>query len=142
MFATILRILTAMRLGASAKRAVARGLQQAALVLLACVLVLAGAVFALIAAYLGLRIMFEPIEAAGIMAGALAVPGFAILLLRPLLSRRSSPDQSQVPGASSQSTAATIQQGAEEVTRTLGPVNVITLAVILGIAAGRTFSRS
>lgn len=143
MFASLLRIVAAARLGAGVKHTIERAVRRAAVTAVAVALLAAGATFALIAAYLGLRLYFSAIESAGIMAAILAVPGLILLMFRSGLSAPPPERPATAAMATSPAAAASVvKEGARDLTSTLGPVNVILLALMIGVAAGRSLTKS
>ncbi|MEC9368861.1 MAG: hypothetical protein VX871_09255 [Pseudomonadota bacterium] len=140
MLASILRIAAVARLVAAARTSVTKGLRHVAVCFAAGLLFLAATVFATLAAYWSLLSLLTPVQAAGAMALALFAIGGLVLLLRPAavdgepLRSMDGEDDNPVEQA-----AMSVREGAGELTRNLGPLNVISLALLTGIAAGRKF---
>lgn len=141
MFGSLLRTLALVRLGASAKNAVSSGLRQAAWLLVGSLLIIAGCIFGLIAIYHSLLAAFAPGEAAGILAAALLLPGLGIFAIRSIARERASAREHDRLNVELDDPAETIRQGATSLTRKIGPTNVIALALMLGMAAGRKVVR-
>lgn len=141
MLGSLLRTLTFVRLGASARNAVSSGLRQAAWLLAGGLLIFAGCVFGLIAIYQALLSAFAPSQAAGILAAALLLPGLGIFAVRWVVRERRAARHTEAYDFDLDQSAETIQQGASSLTRKIGPTNVIALALMLGMAAGRKVVR-
>ena len=89
MLRTALALLSTLQIGARIKDSLERSLRQAAVVAVAVVLLIAAAVFGLIAAYQALVSIyqFDAVEAAAIMAGVLLVIGLIVLAIVPSMGR-------------------------------------------------------
>lgn len=138
MLTSVLKLLSAAQLGHAAKQAAQRACIQAAVFACIVLLFLAGIVFALIAAYFWLTTMLAPAEAAGILAAVLIISGLAVLAVRSLVAHWTAEPRKPQPSEP----AAAISQTAADVTAALGPAQVITLALVAGIAAGRSLGKS
>ena len=139
MLRTALALLSTLQIGARIKDSLERSLRQAAIVAVAVVLLIAAAVFGLIAAYQALVSIyqFDAVEAAAIMAGVLLVIGLIVLAIVP--SMRRAPKEAPAPSrlASTADPAAMIDQGVGKAMQQVGPVPLLVAAFLAGIFAGR-----
>lgn len=138
MISQALRLFAVAKAGTAAKQAVRRACVQAAVIAAASLLILAGAVFALVCAYLALTTMFTPVEAAGAMAAGLILAGLIVLALRSMIVQLSAGKKAFTP----QDAAESVQRGAADVTRAVGPAQIIALSLLAGLAAGRSLGKS
>ena len=139
MLRTALALLSTLQIGARIKDSLERSLRQAAVVAVAAVLLIAAAVFGLIAAYQALVSIyqFDAVEAAAIMAGVLLVIGLIVLAIVPSMGRP--PKEAPAPSrlASTADPAAMIDQGVGKAMQQVGPVPLLVAAFLAGIFAGR-----
>lgn len=133
-----LALLSTAQFGARIKDSVERGLRQAAIAAVAVVFLVAAAVFALISTYhlLISSFQFTPAEAAAIMAGSLLLVGVLILAIAPRIGqapRKATPSPmvaaSEGMGMMDQTVGRAVQQ--------IGPVNLVAIAFLAGLFAGR-----
>ena len=110
---------------------------QTAVVTVAVLLILAGSVFGLVAAYLALAAVFSPAEAAGLLAALMILAGLAVLAGRTVMARWRDSRGAHEP----QAVASSLNASAEEITRSLGPAHMIALSLIAGMAAGRSLRK-
>jgi hypothetical protein len=133
-----LALLSTVQFGARIKDSFERGLRQAAIAAVAVVFLIAAAVFALIATYHVLisSFQFTPAEAAAIMAGSLLLIGVLMLALAPRVGQapRKTPPS---PLAAAGQGAGLLDQGVGNVVRQVGPVNLVAIAFLAGLFAGR-----
>ena len=103
------------------------------------VLLIAAAVFGLIAAYQALVSIyqFDAVEAAAIMAGVLLVIGLIVLAILPSMGRP--PKEAPAPSrlASTADPAAMIDRGVGKAMQQVGPVPLLVAAFLAGIFVGR-----
>jgi hypothetical protein len=133
-----LALLSTVQFGARIKDSFERGLRQAAIAAVAVVFLIAAAVFALIATYHVLisSFQFTPAEAAAIMAGSLLLIGVLMLALAPRVGqapRKTPPSPITAAGQG----AGLLDQGVGNVVRQVGPVNLVAIAFLAGLFAGR-----
>ncbi|MGC1180672.1 MAG: hypothetical protein WA884_17030, partial [Methyloceanibacter sp.] len=90
MLRTALALLSTLQIGARIKESFERSLRQALVIAVAAVLLIAAAVFGLLAVYHALisHYQFSAMEAAAIMAGGLALLGLMVLAVVPLIGRQ------------------------------------------------------
>lgn len=138
MIAQALRIFAVAKAGTAAKQAVRRACIQAAVIAAASLLILAGVMFALVCAYLALTTMFTPAEAAGAMAAGLILAGMIVLAMRSLIVQWRARKQP----VTTQDAAASVQKSAADLTRAVGPAQIIVLSLLAGLAAGRSLGKS
>ena len=137
MLRTALALLSTLQIGARIKDSLERSLRQAAIVAVAVVLLIAAAVFGLIAAYQALVSIyqFDAVEAAAIMAGVLLVIGLIVLAIVPSMGRP--PKEAPAPSRLASDPAAMIDQGVGKAMQQVGPVPLLVAAFLAGIFAGR-----
>jgi hypothetical protein len=133
-----LALLSTAQFGARIKDSVERGLRQAAIAAVAVVFLIAAAVFALIATYhvLVSSFQFTPAEAAAIMAGSLLLVGVLMLALAPRVGqapRKAAP----TPAVAAGQTMGMIDQTVGQAVQQIGPVNLVAIAFLAGLFAGR-----
>jgi len=138
MLRAALALLSTFQVGSRIKESVERSLRQAAVLAVAVVLLVAAAVFGLIAAYHALVTFyqFDPAEAAGIMAGVLLFVGLIVLAIASSMGRkpkRATPS----PLASTPDPAAMLDQGVGKAMQQVGPVPLLAMAFIAGVLFGR-----
>lgn len=133
-----LALLSTVQFGARIKDSFERGLRQAAIAAVAVVFLIAAAVFALIATYHVLisSFQFTPAEAAAIMAGSLLLIGVLMLALAPRVGQAPSKTPPSPITAAGQG-AGLLDQGVGNVVRQVGPVNLVAIAFLAGLFAGR-----
>ena len=133
-----LALLSTLQFGARIRTAIERALRQAAVVAVAAIFLVAAAVFALIATYhiLVSYWLFSPAEAAAIMAGSLLVVGVLMLVIA---SRVGEPPRKAppTPAAAAGDAMGLIDQSVDQVVRQVGPVNLVAIAFLAGLFAGR-----
>ncbi|MGD0532125.1 MAG: hypothetical protein ABSA62_07585 [Methyloceanibacter sp.] len=138
MLRTALALLSTLQIGARIKESFERSLRQALVIAVAAVLLIAAAVFGLLAVYHALisHYQFSAMEAAAIMAGGLALLGLMVLAVVPLIGtqpKRSKP----APLVATGERAGLIDQGLGKAMQQVGPVPLIAIAFLAGILAGR-----
>ena len=133
-----LALLSTLQFGARIRDSVERGLRRAAVAAVAIIFLLAAAIFALIATYhiLVSTWFFTPAEAAAIMAGSLLVVGVIMLALAPRVGQapREAPPS---PLAAASEGMGAIDQSVSRIVKQVGPVNLVLIAFLAGILAGR-----
>jgi hypothetical protein len=139
MLRTALALLSTLQLGTRVKETVERSLRQAALIAVAAFFLLAAFVFGLIAAYhvLVSIYQFTPAEAAAIVAGALLLVGVLILAIasqtgKPPRRRAQAPMTAAMSGG-----VGMIDQTADAAVKQIGPLNLVAIAFLAGLFAGR-----
>jgi hypothetical protein len=137
MLRTTLALLSTLQFGARLRDSVERSLRQAAVTVVAIIFLLAAAVFALSATYhvLVSTYQFSPAEAAAIMAGSLLLVGVLMLALAPQIGRP--PRRVPSPLAAASEGIGAIDQSVGRVVQQVGPVNLVLIAFLAGILAGR-----
>jgi hypothetical protein len=138
MFRAAMALLSTLQIGARIKESFERSLRQAAVIAVAVVLLVAAAIFGLIAAYHGLVSVyqFDSAEAAAIMAGVLLVIGIIVLAIASSMGRppkRATPS----PAVSTPDPTAMIDQGVGKAMQQVGPVPLLAIAFIAGVLFGR-----
>ena len=133
-----LALLSSLQVGLRIKESIERSLRQAIVIAVAVVVLIAAAAFGLVAAYqvLILSYGFTPVEAAGIVAAALALLGFLILATLPLFARkRKAPAPSMM--ASAGEGVGMLDQGVGKAMQQVGPVGLLAIAFIAGVLLSR-----
>ena len=138
MLRSALALLSSLQIGLRIKESVERSLRQAIVIAVAVVVLIAAAVFGLVAAYQALILSygFTPVEAAGILAAALALLGFLILATLPLFGRKR---KAQAPSmmASAGEGVGMLDQGVGKAMQQVGPVGLLAIAFIAGVVLSR-----
>ena len=138
MLRSALALFSSLQVGLRIKESIERSLRQAVVIAVAVVVLLAAAAFALLAAYQALVTVygFTPLEAAGIMAAALALLGGLILATLPLFARK---PRRQAPSmlASTGEGVGMLDQGVGKAMQQVGPVTLLAVAFVAGILASR-----
>ena len=138
MLRSALALLSSLQIGLRIKESVERSLRQAIVVAGAAVVLIAAAVFGPIAAYQALILSygFTPVEAAGLIAAALALLGLLILATLPLIGRkRKAAAPSMV--ASAGEGVGMLDQSVGKAMQQVGPVGLPALAFIAGVLLSR-----
>ena len=138
MLRSALALLSSLQIGLRIKESIERSLKQAIVVAVAVVVLIAAAAFGLVAAYQALILShgFTPIEAAGIVAAALALLGFLILATLPLFARkRTAPAPSMM--ASAGEGVGMLDQSVGKAMQQVGPVGLLAIAFIAGVLLSR-----
>lgn len=125
------------RLRQRVELAVSGVVQKAIVIASAVVVLLFAAAFGLIAAYHALIDVarFNPIEAAGILGGSLLALGLLTLALQPLLTRRTSANNTIVAAPSE--ALALADKGLSRAAGQFGAFPLVTAAFIAGFLASR-----
>jgi hypothetical protein len=138
MLRSALALLSSLQIGLRIKESIERSLKQAIVIAVAVVVLIASAVFGLVAAYQALILSygFTPVEAAGIVAAALALLGFLILATLPLFGRKK---KVQAPGPmmAANEGLGMIDQGVGKAMQQVGPVTLLAVAFVAGILLSR-----
>jgi hypothetical protein len=140
MLRTALALFSSLQVGVRIKDSIERSLRQAAVIVIAVLLLLGAAVFGLVALYHALVTVwgFTPWQAAGIVAAGLALVGVLVLATLPLFARPSRPKR-----AAPQMMAATgeglgmIDQGVGKAMQQVGPLTLLIVAFAAGLLASR-----
>jgi hypothetical protein len=138
MLRSALALLSSLQIGLRIKESIERSLRQAIVIAVAVVVLIAAVAFGLVAAYQALILSygFTPVEAAGIVAAALALLGFLILATLPLLARkRKAPAPSMM--ASAGEGVGMLDQGVGKAMQQVGPVGLLAIAFIAGVLLSR-----
>ena len=138
MLRSALALLSSLQIGLRIKESIERSLRQAIVIAVAVVVLIAAAAFGLVAAYQALILSygFTPVEAAGILAAALALLGFLILATLPLFARkRKAPAPSMM--ASAGEGVGMLDQGVGKAMQQVGPVGLLAIAFIAGVLLSR-----
>ena len=138
MLRTALALLSTLQIGARLKESLERSLRQAVVIAVAVVLLIAAAVFGLLAAYQALvsHLSVQPIEAAAIMAGCLLLVGLIVLAIVPLIGRQ--PKRAKPgPLAATGEGISLVDQGLGKAVQQIGPVPLLAIAFLAGLFAGR-----
>ena len=136
MLRSALALLSSLQIGLRIKETIERSLRQAVVVAVAAILLIGAAAFGLFAAYQALVAHgFTPAEAAGIVAGALALLGVLILATLPLFARKRKPQAPSMLAGSEG--AGMLEQGVGQAMQQVGPVTLLAIAFIAGLLASR-----
>jgi hypothetical protein len=138
MLRSALALLSSLQVGLRIKESIERSLRQAIVIAVAVAVLIAAAAFGLVAAYQALILSygFTPVEAAGIVAAALALLGFLILATLPLFARkRKAPAPSMM--ASAGEGVGMLDQGVGKAMQQVGPVGLLAIAFIAGVLLSR-----
>jgi hypothetical protein len=132
-----LALLSTLQFGARIKESFERSLRHAAVIAVAAVLLVAAAVFGLIAAYHALVSIyqFDAAEAAGIMGGVLLLVGLIAIAL--LMGRELKRPAQALPFVSAPDPTAMLDQGVGKAMQQVGPVPLLAIAFIAGVLFGR-----
>jgi hypothetical protein len=138
MLRAALALLSTLQIGARIKESLERSLRQAIVIAVAAVLLVAAAVFGLLAAYHALVSLyqFSALEAAAIMAACLLLIGLIVVAILPLVGRqpkRASPTPLVARGDG----AGLIDQGVGKAMQQVGPVPLVAIAFLAGLLASR-----
>jgi small-conductance mechanosensitive channel len=138
MLRAALALLSTLGVGARIRGSFERSLRQAVVTAFAVVLLVAAAVFGLVAAYHALVSIyqFDATEAAAIMAAALLLVGLLVLAIVPLVGRQLK-HIAPAPLISTGDATGMIDQGVGKAIQQIGPVPLLAIAFIAGILAGR-----
>lgn len=138
MLRSALALLSSLQIGARIKETLTRTLRQAVVATLGVVVLIAAAVFGLVAAYHALILSygFTPTESAAIVAGALALLGVLILAMLPLLGRAGRAKPVSMQAAASEG-AALVDQSVGRVMQQIGPVGMLAIAFLAGVLISR-----
>jgi hypothetical protein len=138
MLRSALALLSTFQIGMRIRASVERSLKLAGLVAVAALFLIAAAAFGLVAAYhtLVLSHGYGPPEAAGIIAGALAVLG-VILLAIFLLATRKPKRPAPSPLAAVNEGVSAVDQSVNRAMQQVGPVGMLAIAFIAGALLSR-----
>ena len=138
MLRSALALLSTFQIGLRIRESVERSLKLVALVAVAALFLIAAASFGLIAAYHTLILShgYTPPEAAGIIAGALAVLGLILLAVFWLAARKPKPPAPS-PLASVNEGVSVVDQSVNRAMQQVGPVGLLAIAFIAGILISR-----
>ena len=138
MLRSALALLSTFQIGMRIRESVERSLKLAGLVAVAALFLIAAASFGLIAAYHTLILShgYTPPEAAGIIAGALAVLG-VILLAVFLLAARKPKAPAPSPLAAVNEGVGALDQSVNRAMQQIGPVGLLAIAFIAGALLSR-----
>jgi hypothetical protein len=138
MLRSALALFSSLQIGLRIKESIERSLRQAIVIAVAVVVLIAAVAFGLVAAYQALILSygFTPVEAAGIVAAALALLGFLILATLPLLARkRKAPAPSMM--ASAGEGVGMLDRCVGKAMQQVGPVGLLAIAFIAGVLLSR-----
>ena len=138
MLRAALALLSTLQIGARIKESFESSLRQAVVIAVAAALLIAAAVFGLLAAYhmLVSIYQFSPVEAAAIMAACLLLIGLIVVAILPLVGRqpkRASPTPLVARGDG----AGLIDQGVGKAMQQVGPVPLVVIAFLAGLLVSR-----
>jgi hypothetical protein len=127
-------LLSSLQMGVRIKRSLERYLRQAVVIAVAAGLLIAAAVFGLLAAFHALVSIyqFSALEAAAIMAACLLLVGLMVLTIAPLIGRQAKRASSAPLVATGEGTGL-IDQGLGKVIQQIGPVPLIAIAFLAGL---------
>ena len=132
-------LLSTLQIGARIKQSLERSLRQAAVIAVAVVLLVAAAVFGLIAAYHALVSIyqFDAAEAAAIMAGVLLLVGLIVIAIALSMGHGPKRPTQASPFVSGPDPTAMLDQGVGKAMQQVGPVPLLAIAFIAGLLFGR-----
>ena len=138
MLRSALALLSSLQIGLRIKESIERSLRQAVVIAAAVVVLIGAAAFGLLAAYHALISIygFTPLQAAGIMAAALALLGALILATLPLFARRRRQMAPSMLAATGEGVGM-LDQGVGKAMQQVGPVTLLAIAFVAGILASR-----
>ncbi len=133
-----LSLLSSLQIGARLKQSFERSLRLAAVVTVAIIILLAAAGFGLLAAYQALISLyqFNSVEAAGIIAAALAMLGVLVLASVELLGRKPRRAPPTVL-TTTEGNMGLVDQGLGKAMQQVGPVTLLVIAFLAGVLASR-----
>jgi hypothetical protein len=133
-----LSLLSSLQIGARLKQSFERSLRQAIVVAVAVVILIVAAGFGLLAAYHALVLIYQftPVEAAGIIAAALALIGLLVLASVPLFGRRPRRAPPTALTAASEGMGL-VDQSVGKAMQQVGPVTLLAIAFLAGVLASR-----
>jgi hypothetical protein len=138
MLRSALALLSSLQIGLRVKESVERSLRQAVVIAVAAVVLIAAAMFGLVAGYhaLVLSYGFTPTAAAGAVAAALALLGMLILATLPLFARKR---KARAPGMQTVASEGVgmLDQGMGKAMQQVGPVGMLAIAFIAGVLLSR-----
>ena len=139
MLRAAMALLSTLQIGARIKQALERSLRQAAVIAVAVVLLVAAAVFGLIAAYHALVSIyqFDAAEAAAIMAGVLLLVGLIVIAIALSMGHGPKRPTQASPFVSGPDPTAMLDQGVGKAMQQVGPVPILAIAFIAGLLFGR-----
>jgi hypothetical protein len=134
MLRAALALLSTLQLGGQLRQSFERSLQQALIVAVAVGFLIAAAAFGLLAAYRQLVSIYQPPEAAVLMALPLLFLGFLALGALPLVARKRKSTRNLIsPGGA----LNPIDEGMRNAVRQIGPFSLVLIAFAGGVLAGR-----
>ena len=138
MLRSVFALLSSLQLGLHVRRSIEHSLRQAALIALAALLLIAAACFGLFAAYQALILShgFTAPEAAGTIAGALAVLGLIVLAVSLAAARKPRPPAPS-PFTAANESVGLLDQSVGKAMQQVGPVGLLAIAFIAGLLASR-----
>ena len=138
MLRAALALLSTLQIGARIKKSFERSLRQAVVIAVAVVLLVAAAVFGLLAAYhmLVSIYQFSPVEAAAIMAACLLLIGLIVVAIMPLVGRQPK-RTSSTPLVARGDGEGLIDQGVGKAMQQVGPVPLVAIAFLAGLLVSR-----
>lgn len=131
-------LLSSLPIGARLKQSFEHSLRLAAVVAVVIVILLAAAGFGLLAAYQALVSVsqYNSVEAAGIIAAALALLGILVLISVELLGRK--PRRAPPPAlTTTEGNLGLVDQGLGKAMQQVGPVTLLVIAFLAGVLASR-----
>ncbi|MGZ5917217.1 MAG: hypothetical protein ACXWJ4_07830 [Methyloceanibacter sp.] len=131
-------LLSSLQIGARLKQSFEHSLRLAAVVAVAIVILLAAAGFGLLAAYQALVSVsqYNSVEAAGIIAAALALLGILVLISVELLGRK--PRRARPTAlTTTEGNLGLVDQGLGKAMQQVGPVTLLVIAFLAGVLASR-----
>ena len=138
MLRSALALLSSLQIGLRIKESIERSLRQAIVIAVAVVVLIAAAAFGFVAAYQALILSygFTPVEAAGILAAALALLGFLILATLPLFGRKRKATAPSMMASAGEGVGM-LDQGVGKAMQQVGPVGLLAIAFIAGVVLSR-----
>jgi hypothetical protein len=139
MLRAAMALLSTLQIGTRIKQSLERSLRQTAVIAVAVVLLVAAAVFGLIAAYHALLSIyqFDAAEAAAIMAGVLLLVGLIVIAIALSMGHGPKRPAHASPFVSAPDPTAMLDQGVGKAMQQVGPVPLLAIAFIAGLLFGR-----
>jgi hypothetical protein len=136
MLRMVLSLVSSLQIGARIKETVERSVRKAIVATIAVVVFLFAIGFGLVTAYQALIVYeFSPLEAAGIVTGALVVLGLLILACLPLVGRPKTRAETFVNAPAEG--MAMLDQSLGKAMSQVGPLTLLVIAFAAGLLASR-----
>jgi len=133
-----LTLISSLQIGTRIKDAIETSVKKAIVIAIAVVILLFAIGFGLVAAYQALVTVsgFTPVEAAGIVTGALVALALLVLALLPLMGRPKKTQTQSFVNAPAEGMAM-VDQGVGKAMQQVGPLTLLVIAFAAGLLASR-----